>query len=140
MQHFQAKSLGTVILFLVGLSSAANALWMLVGPEHWYGHVPAAIPDFGPYNVHFVRDAGIAYLTVSIGLLWSASREAVRLPMTILATMFFGGHALVHLFDTATGHVGKHHWMLDFPTTYLPMFLLIGVIWASRGRPVETSS
>ncbi len=133
MQEFQAKSFGTAVLLLVGLSSGANAIWMLVVPQHWYGHVPAAVPDFGPYNVHFVRDVGIAYLIVGIGLLWSASNETVRLPITILATIFFGGHALVHLFDTARGHVGKLHWLLDFPTTYLPLFLLIGVIWASRG-------
>jgi len=33
----------------------------------------------------------------------------------------------VHVFDTATGHVGPHHWLLDLPTTYLPVVLPAGV-------------
>lgn len=45
----------------------------------------------------------------------------------------------VHVFDTATGHVGHHHWLLDLPTTYLPVVLLAGVIWISRGATLSAS-
>lgn len=134
MRSNKGKSLGPALLYVVGLGSTANALWMLVAPEIWFNHLPAAVPDFGPYNVHFVRDVGIAYLTVGIGLLWGASNHAARFPVTVLAAVFFTGHAAVHLFDTARGHVGHHHWLLDLPTTYLPALLLIAVIGLIRGQ------
>ena len=52
------------LLAVIGAGSAANALWMLVGPMHWYTDLPAAVPDTGPFNPHFVRDIGCAFATV----------------------------------------------------------------------------
>ena len=60
----------TLLLVLIGFGSSANAAWMLLSPDSWFHRLPAAVADFGPYNVHFVRDVGIAYLSVGVGLLW----------------------------------------------------------------------
>ena len=135
-----ARAFATAVLVLVGLGSGANALWMLMAPEIWFDHLPAALPEFGPYNVHFVRDVGVAYLAVSIGLFWGACNDAARGPMTVLASVFFAGHALVHVFDTASGHVGDHHWLLDLPTTYLPVALLIAAIRLSAAGSSRTAA
>lgn len=121
------------LLVLVGLGSSANAAWMLLSPDTWFHRLPAAVADFGPYNVHFVRDVGIAYLSVGVGLLWSAARPAARVPVAVIAILFFTGHAAIHVFDTARGHVGPHHWLTDLPTTYLPALLLMAAIRLSRG-------
>ena len=58
--------------FVVGVVMLANALWMLAGPMHWYTELPAAVPDTGPFNPHFVRDIGCAFFSVGIALIWAA--------------------------------------------------------------------
>lgn len=123
-----------LLLMAAGLGSGANALWMLSAPELWFEHLPAAVPDFGPYNVHFVRDVGIAYLSIAVGLVWGASSPAARLPTAVLAAVFFTGHAAVHAFDTARGHVQPWHWLIDLPGTYLPALVSLAAIWLSRGE------
>ena len=49
-----------LVLLLLATLTAANAVWMLADPQHWYHDLPAAVPDTGPYNEHFVRDVGCA--------------------------------------------------------------------------------
>ncbi len=117
------------LLWLLGLGMLANALWMLAGPMHWYTELPADVPDTGPFNPHFVRDIGCAFLTVGVALVWAAYDVARRFPLTATATLFIAGHALVHVYDTMTGAIGGHHWWLDLPPVYLPAVLLIGVTW-----------
>ena len=48
------------LFLLLGAAMLGNALWMLAGPMHWYTELPAAVPDTGPFNAHFVRDIGCA--------------------------------------------------------------------------------
>ena len=95
------------------------------------------MPDFGPWNVHFLRDIGASILVMGVALAWAALRPAVRFPLVAVATLFFTVHALVHVFDTAHGHVSAHHWWIDFPTTYLPALLLLAItasLRSGRGR------
>ncbi|HEX2568189.1 MAG TPA: DUF4345 family protein [Polyangia bacterium] len=114
-----------VILWLVGLGSVANALWMLAAPRAWYHHLPAEVPDFGPYNEHFIRDIGCAFLTVGASLAWAASRPALRRPLIAVGALFFGLHALLHIYDSARAFVPPVHWLLDLPSVYLPPALLL---------------
>jgi hypothetical protein len=113
-------------LFLVmGAGSVANALWMLGGPMHWYTDLPAAVPDTGPFNPHFVRDIGCAFFTAGAALGWAAFAPRWRLPLVATATIFFTAHALLHSFDTAIGNLPQNHWWLDVPGVYAPAVLLI---------------
>ena len=116
-------------LFLIlGVGVLANALWMLAGPMHWYTDLPAAVPDTGPFNAHFVRDIGCAFLTVGIGLIWAAVSERHRLPLAVISAIFLGAHALLHVYDTARGALGSDHWQLDFAGVYLPAILMLGAV------------
>jgi hypothetical protein len=115
----------TWIFALSGLGNLANGLWMLADPVGWYTKLPAAVPDFGPLNEHFVRDIGSAFTMLGVGLLWATVSHAVRLPVLVLVTLFSGLHALVHVYDTGRGLVGPEHWGIDFPAVYLPTVLLI---------------
>lgn len=117
----------TWIFLVSGLGNLANGLWMLADPAHWYATLPAAVPDFGPLNEHFVRDIGSAFAMLGIALLWGAARPGVRLPVLVLVTLFNAFHAVVHVWDTGRGLVGPEHWRIDFPAVYLPTLVLVAL-------------
>lgn len=112
-------------MFLVlGAGMLANAGWMLAGPMHWYTELPAEVPDFGPFNPHFVRDIGCAFATIGMALVWAAFSPRFRLPLVGVSAFFLTGHALVHVYDMLRGAVASYHWWLDLPGVYLPAGLL----------------
>src|SRR4029450_5867406 len=55
-------------LGVFGLVNLANAAWMLAAPGDWYARLPAAVPDTGPFNAHFVGDIGGAFAMMGLGL------------------------------------------------------------------------
>ena len=127
------------MLFVSALLSAANAVWMLADPQHWYHDLPAAIPDTGPYNEHFVRDIGSAFATMAVALFWAAFAPRWRPPLVAIAALFLVAHAALHVFDTARGFLDVHHWLLDFPGVYLPAVILIPVAWHCMRRSTEAA-
>jgi len=112
------------IVLVFGLGSIGNALWMLAGPMHWYTDLPAAVPDTGPFNPHFVRDIGCAFLTAGVSLVWAFFSPRFRLPLVSIAALFLFAHAVLHAHDTLTGTLDHTHWLLDLPGVYLPGGLL----------------
>ena len=116
------------ILMVLGIGMVANALWMLAGPMHWYTELPAAVPDTGPFNPHFVRDIGCAFLAAGFALVWAARSERARFPLAATALVFLGAHALLHIYDTAVGNLPSNHWWLDFAGVYLPAIVLAAVV------------
>ena len=118
------RDLSLWIILVVGLGSIANALWMLAGPMHWYTDLPAAVPDTGPFNPHFVRDIGCAFLTSGVALVWAFFSPRFRLPLVSVGALFLFAHALLHAYDTLSGALGHNHWLLDLPGVYLPGVLL----------------
>ena len=127
------------IVLVFGLTSVANALWMLVGPMHWYTDIPVAVPDTGPFNPHFVRDIGGAFLTAGISLVWAFFSPRYRFPLVSMGAVFLGAHALVHAYDTLRGALGHDHWILDLPGVYLPG-LLLPLIAYGLGRKDRSTS
>jgi hypothetical protein len=115
----------TWIFGLSGLGNLANGLWMLADPAGWYTTLPAAVPDFGPLNEHFVRDIGSTFTMLGLALVWATFRAGVRVPVLVLVTLFNALHALVHVYDTGRGLVGPEHWGIDFPAVYLPTVVLV---------------
>ena len=113
------------LLLVLGAGAVANALWMLAGPMHWYTDLPAAVPDTGPFNPHFVRDIGCAYLTVGAASLWAAFVPRWRLPLVTVTAFFFVAHAALHVYDTLVGNLPHSHWWLDFPGVHLPALVLV---------------
>jgi hypothetical protein len=116
-----------ILLLVLAAGNVANAAWMLADPHLWYTDLPADVPDFGPYNEHFVRDLGFVFLTLGGALVWAAWRPAWRLPLVAVTAAFYVLHAAGHVFDTARGFVDAHHWWLDLPTVYLPAVLLVAM-------------
>lgn len=114
---------------VLAAATSANGLWMLGAPLHWYNNVPAGVPDYGPFNAHFVRDIGIAFLTMGAALGWAIVRPAVRFELVAVAGIFAVLHGVLHVFDTARGHVTSSHWLLDVPGVYLPAGMLCWLLW-----------
>jgi hypothetical protein len=112
------------IFAILGGVSLVNALWMLAGPMHWYHELPAAVPDTGPFNPHFVRDIGCAFLAVGTALLWAARAPRWRTPLVVVSALFLVAHGGLHVFDTLRGALPADHWWLDLPGVYLPALVM----------------
>lgn len=98
---------------------------MLIAPQSWYTDLPAGVPDTGPYNGHFIRDLGIVFVLISGGFLWCAIYPDRCRPVLMVLSVFFTGHALVHILDLLTHRLPHSHWSTDIPAVFLPALLLI---------------
>lgn len=78
------------------LFNLGNGLVMLIAPEHWYAITPGA-SDSGPFNTHFVRDIGIAFMAAGAGLAYGALLK--KAGSAVVAMIFIGGHGLLHLVE-----------------------------------------
>ena len=112
------------IFWVLGILNLANGVWMLLAPANWYANLPAAVPDTGPLNVHFVRDIGAAFSTVGILFCVAAQHPPLRRGVLWGATLFFVLHALIHVADLATGRLHHGHWLIDLPGVFLPAIVL----------------
>jgi hypothetical protein len=122
----------TTLFVLAAIGNVITALWMLASPMSWYTHLPGAVPDFGPYNEHFIRDLGCMFLTWGGALAWAAWSPPTRIVILTVLCAWFGGHALVHVYDTARGFVPAAHWLLDIPLCYAPAGLLVVMLVIQR--------
>lgn len=120
------------IAALLALGMAANGLFMLSLPQPWYDAVPG-VPLTGLFNPHFVRDIGMAYLTVAGGMAWFAWRPGQGWPALVMSTAFLTLHAAIHVVDNACGPGPLQAFLRDFPGVYLPP-LIAGTI-AVLNRP-----
>jgi hypothetical protein len=121
-----------MVAFILGLALAVNGLMMLGWPVAWYAAVPG-VSATGPFNPHFIRDIGAAYLVTGAALTAFANTSGA-LPAAQTAAAFLTLHALVHLWDAAAGREHGQQLFVDLPTIFLPAALAISVAWAAGGR------
>lgn len=115
---------------LGGLTSLATGVWMLTSPQNWYEVFPGSVSDFGPLNLHLIRDLGAWYIAGGVLLLFALSNPR-RFGGVVLVVMLIavGLHAAAHAVDIATGVVGGEHWVIDGPLVFLPILLLGLMLW-----------
>lgn len=119
------------LAWILGIGLSINALAMLGWPEPWYGAVPG-VADTGPFNPHFVRDIGCAYLVVGIGLIGFARDQRWR-SFAQAGAAFLTLHALVHLWDALAGREHVHNLLGDLvPVFAMPLLALWIVMPAVR--------
>ncbi|MFZ5728745.1 MAG: hypothetical protein A2882_05110 [Phenylobacterium sp. RIFCSPHIGHO2_01_FULL_70_10] len=106
---------------LLGLGLAVNGLAMLGAPFAWYEAVPGVVKT-GPFNSHFVRDVGAAYLVSGAALLVFARRPRAW-PALWAAAGFLILHGGVHLFDTLCGRSTLADLAGDLPGVFGPALL-----------------
>jgi hypothetical protein len=119
------------IAALLGVLLAANGAAMLVAPQPWYDAVPG-VDLTGLFNPHFVRDIGMAYLTVAAGLAWFAWRPVQGWPALVMSALFLALHASIHVVTSACGPGPLPEVIRDFPGVYLPPLLAAWLAFASR--------
>lgn len=116
-----------VLVWLFNLALAGNGLAMFGFPATWYRLVPG-VADTGPFNPHFVRDIGAAYLVVAGGLIAYALNRRAR-PAALAGCAFLTLHAVIHLWDAAAGRASLGNLLGAVPTVILPglvLFILLG--------------
>jgi hypothetical protein len=117
----------TVLTWVLGIGLALNGIIMLAAPYDWYLALPG-VAETGPFNPHFVRDIGAAYLAAGAPLLWLAARPAA-LAAAQAGAAFLTLHALVHVWDVAEGREHLHQLAVDLPAVFLPAALAIWIAW-----------
>jgi hypothetical protein len=100
---------------------------MLAGPAAWYATVPG-VTETGPFNPHFVRDIGAAYLVCGAALAAFAARPAAR-SAAQFAAAFLAIHAGVHLWDALARRETWAQLLIDMPGVFLPPALAIWIAW-----------
>ena len=116
-----------IVFVLLGVFSLVNGAWMIASAATWYENLPGAVPDFGAYNGHFIRDIGLAYCISGAGFLWSAYHLRQCRIVVVAQALWAAGHAVLHVIDIVAGRVSGTHWFMDAPGVLLPG-LVLGVI------------
>lgn len=125
--------LRTTALGLFALIWLGNGLWMLADPAHWYGSV-AGVTNTGPYNPHFVRDIGCAYLLIGLLTLGALRWPAASLPLLGAVTLYLTLHALLHVWDIAAARLPLSHMLIDLPGVFAPPVAAALLAWWSTPR------
>ncbi|MGO9699914.1 MAG: hypothetical protein ACLPX7_11705 [Xanthobacteraceae bacterium] len=121
-----------ILAWILGVGLAANGLIMLAIPADWYTTVPG-VSETGPFNPHFIRDTGVAYLVAGTSLPWFAINPMVR-PAAVAGAAFLALHAIIHLWDATAGREQLHQLLTDIPTVFLPPVLAIWIVWPRASR------
>jgi hypothetical protein len=83
------------VLVALGVFHLGEGIWQLVAPASFYD----VLGHYGPENTHYVGDVGAFVIAFGIALLLAASRPSWRVPLLYLGALWYGFHALNHLFD-----------------------------------------
>jgi len=78
-----------VAIFFIGL---AGQMWF--APQYWYDTTPG-VAMMGPFNLHFIRDAALAFLASGLAIgwgLWKRDKTAL-----VFGTFWPCMHAVFHI-------------------------------------------
>lgn len=125
-----SNHLQQALRWLLALSLAANAIFMLGVPRLWYDTIPGVVFT-GSFNEHFVRDIGCAYVVSAVGLAWRALSSA-GWPAALSAALFLLMHGGVHVLDLAQGRCTASGFLRDAPAVILPGLAALWLAWPER--------
>jgi hypothetical protein len=121
-----------VLAGVLALALAGNGVVMLLAGAWWYQAVPG-VSGTGPYNPHFVKDIGAAYLVCGAAFAWRALRPASGWGPSFVAAAFLALHALIHVGDAAMGGHAAHDMARDFAGVFLVAILAAAAAWPLKG-------
>ena len=115
-----------------------NGLAMLLLPATWYQLVPS-VPPTGPFNPHFVRDVGLAYLVCGWSLAWFAVDPLRGAAAAIVAAVLQIAHAFLHVWDLLAGRTTLGFFLQDCVLVILPAVLMLLLAWPRARSPIVAS-
>jgi len=116
------------LTWLVIAALTTNGCLMLFGPEGWYRSVDRIMAT-GPFNAHFVRDIGCAYLASAAGVFHFAVAGSQGRPAAWVGAGFLAMHGLVHVWDVAAGRMPFDHLLKDAIGVLLLPVLIVWLVW-----------
>ena len=122
-----------ILLWLFCIISLITALRMMAMPLSWYESIPG-VSETGPFNGHFILDIGIAFLTGSMALGGALALPTARRPPLVIALVWFGGHALLHLSEILTGGHSRTGLWLEVTAIILPAVLMLLLLFRTKRR------
>jgi hypothetical protein len=122
------------VAVLLAIVNLGNGLFMLAAPGDWYFAVPG-VTGTGPFNQHFIRDIGLIYALIGIGLFIGALRPLARSYLWGAAAAWLTGHALFHFWEVAVGICGPSALPRDFPGVTLPAIVALLLAGWSLAAP-----
>ena len=120
-----------ILAWLQALVLGGNGMAMLFAGLWWYGVVPG-VTATGPFNPHFVRDIGAAYLVAGLSHAAFALRPRQAWSALVAAAGFLTLHAAIHVFDAVCGTRPLQDVVRDFAGVYLPTFIALGLAVTAR--------
>ncbi|MFN3214084.1 MAG: hypothetical protein ACE37M_13350 [Henriciella sp.] len=82
-----------LILYGVGGLYLFTAIYMFAAPQVFYDQTPG-VAMMGPFNTHFIQDAGLAFLTSGGALLWGGRYR--NRSVAIFGAVWVCLHATLH--------------------------------------------
>jgi hypothetical protein len=99
------RALQAVVAVIAGYHVALGAL-ALLAPGTFFEE----IGRYGVENTHYVGDVGAFYLGFGILLAVAVARPSWRAPLLWLGAIWYGLHAVNHLFDTDEARTEARGW------------------------------
>lgn len=95
-----------VALALIGVINAATGALALIASDTFFDQ----IGSYGVENSHYVGDVGAFVLAYGIALLIAIRVPSWRVPVLALGAIYYGLHALNHVFDTGEARSEARGW------------------------------
>jgi hypothetical protein len=83
------------ILAVIAAYHVATGFLALVAPDTFFDQ----IGHYGVENSHYVGDVGAFVLAFGVAVLIAAQRPGWRVPVLVLGVLWYGLHAINHVFD-----------------------------------------
>lgn len=113
------------VVIVLAILTAANGIFMLSSPLTWFTAVPG-VTRTGMFNQHFIRDIGIMFVFVGVGLAYGAVNIHYRVIAWGVASAWLASHAIFHYMEVLTGICSPAYLITDFPAVTLPA--VIGIL------------
>jgi hypothetical protein len=112
------------ILVVIAVYHVALGLLALIAPDTFFEQ----IGQYGVENSHYVGDVGAFFLAFGAAAGIAVVRPAWRAPILWLGSLWYGFHAINHVFDTGEAKSEARGWT----DTALLAFGCLGAAWLAR--------
>ena len=117
------------VLVVLGALNAVSGAMALIVPNTFFDQVGR----YGVENSHYVGDVGAFVLAFGIAVLIAAGRPSWRVPVLALGALWYGFHAINHLFDVGEARTDARG---IFDTVYIAIgAVLFGWLAWGAGTP-----